>query len=95
MKPCILFFYSGLVILPVHEEELPLDEATCIAAVKKPDAKIAHLQATRANTNRFVVTPGKYIMLPFIKKDDADECESTEFMLRLFSEMPATLKLVN
>ena len=45
----------------------------------------------RANTKRFEVPPGKYILLPFTDQSNKE----LKFLLRLFSEMPAKLELVN
>ena len=45
----------------------------------------------RANTKRFEVQPGKYILLPVTEPSNKE----LKFLLRLFSEMPAKLELVN
>ena len=82
----------GLVIIPIKdEEELPLSEAAAITtAVGNEEAKTAPLLQCRANTKRFQVLPGKYIVLPFTNQSNTE----LKFMLKLFSEMPALLTLV-
>ena len=48
------------------------------------------LQAIRANTMRFEVPPGRYIIVPQTKSDD-----DLDFLLRVFSEMPANLRSID
>ena len=71
--------------------ELPLKGAAIAGSVKKKDSQIVPMAPIRANTKRFEVSPGKYVIIPFIQKNDPE----FEFMLRLFSEMPASLELIN
>ena len=71
--------------------ELPLSEDAIKTAtgvyIQEPHAYIPY----RANTKRFEVQPGKYILLPFTESSNKE----LKFFLRLFSEMPAKLELVN
>ena len=46
-------------------------------------------RAYRANTMRFEVPPGKYIIVPQTESDD-----DLDFLLRVFSEMPANLRSI-
>ena len=46
-------------------------------------------RSIRANTMRFEVPPGKYIIVPQTESDD-----DLDFLLRVFSEMPANLRLI-
>ena len=79
------------MVIPVKdEEELPLSEAAITAAVTNGEAQIAPLTQCRANTKRYEVLAGKYIVLPFTNQSNTE----LKFMLRLFSEMPAVLTLV-
>ena len=43
----------------------------------------------RANTMRFEVPPGKYIIVPQTESDN-----DLDFLLRVFSEMPANLRSI-
>ena len=59
--------------------------------INNEKAKVALAIPFRANTVRMEVPPGKYIVLPFTVETNKD----LKFMLRLFTEMPAILKLIN
>ena len=79
-------------MLPVDKDaKLPLSETLIYEAIDKQQARISSPVPFRANTMRFEVPPGKYIVLPFTVESNQD----LKFMLRLFSEMPANLKLVD
>ena len=49
-------------------------------------ARMSPWRAYRANTMRFEVPPGKYIILPMTTSN-----RDLKFMLRVFSEMPVNL----
>ena len=49
-------------------------------------ARMSPWRAYRANTMRFEVPPGKYIILPMTTSN-----QDLKFMLRVFSEMPVNL----
>ena len=68
--------------------ELPLSEEAIKAAT---GVYIQPMAGYRANTKRFEVQPGKYILLPFTEESNKE----LKFLLRLFSEMPANLELVD
>ena len=72
--------------------ELPLSKNAINGALEAGKAHFAPAYGgLRANTKRFEVPPGKYILLPFTDQSN----EELNFLLRLFSEMPAKLELVN
>ena len=75
-------------MIPVGNNELPLSEDAMEAAT---GYHIQQMARYRANTKRFEVQPGKYILLPFTESSNKE----LKFFLRLFSEMPAKLELVN
>ena len=66
-----------------------MSEAAITTAVENEEAKIAPLLQCRANTKRFEVLPGKYIVLPFTNQSNTE----LKFMLRLFSEMLCVLRV--
>ena len=59
--------------------------------LSKDAINVAPPKGHRANTKRFEVPPGKYILIPFTYQSNKE----LKFFLRLFSEMPAKLELVN
>ena len=66
--------------LPLSQDALDDERLT----VRKSD-----ILPIRANTLRFEVPPGKYIILPLTKSND-----DLDFLLRVFSEMPVNLNYV-
>ena len=81
----------GLVVINAQDVELPLSSDYINEQVNNKKAKVAYAIPFRANTVRMEVPPGKYIVLPFTVETNKD----LKFMLRLFTEMPAILKLIN
>ena len=81
----------GLVVINAQDVELPLRSDYISEQVDNKKAKVAYAAPFRANTMRMEVPPGKYIVLPFTVETNKD----LKFMLRLFTEMPAILKLIN
>ena len=84
----MIFFFKGFGLIPVGNNELPLSEDAIKAAT---GYHLQHMAGYRANTKRFEVQPGKYILLPVTEPSNKE----LKFLLRLFSEMPAKLELVN
>ena len=81
-------------MIPVAKNELPLSKDAINGALDESKVHVALLNpygGQRANTKRFEVPPGKYILLPFTDQSNKE----LKFLLRLFSEMPAKLELVN
>ena len=81
-------------MINAKDAELPLSSDYINEQIKNEingKAKIAYPSPFRANTVRMEVPPGKYIVLPFTVETNKD----LKFMLRLFTEMPAILKLIN
>ena len=83
--------WLGLVVINAQDVELPLRSDYISEQVDNKKAKVAYAIPFRANTVRMEVPPGKYIVLPFTVETNKD----LKFMLRLFTEMPAILKLIN
>ena len=73
------------------KNELPLSKDAIKGALEVHVAPLNPYGGQRANTKRFEVSPGKYILLPFTDQSNKE----LKFLLRLFSEMPAKLELVN
>ena len=86
-----MMIWLGLVVINAQDVELPLSSDYINEQVNNKKAKIAYPAPFRANTVRMEVPPGKYIVLPFTVETNKD----LKFMLRLFTEMPAILKLIN
>ena len=79
------------MVINAQDVELPLRSDYISEQVDNKKAKVAYPAPFRANTVRMEVPPGKYIVLPFTVETNKD----LKFMLRLFTEMPAILKLIN
>ena len=79
------------MVINAQDLELPLRSDYIMDQINNEKAKVALAIPFRANTVRMEVPPGKYIVLPFTVETNKD----LKFMLRLFTEMPAILKLIN
>ena len=78
------------MIISVNNAQLPLSVDAFKSAIEGGKASVIRPAPFRANTMRFEAKPGKYIILPITQQPNPD----LKFLLRVFSEMPTTLTLV-
>ena len=78
----------GFALIDATNAQFPMSKDAIEKALFK--AKKTQWMSLRANTTRFEVPPGKYIILPMTTSN-----QDLKFMLRVFSEMPVNLKQVN
>ena len=81
--------FSDFYLFDATNEEVPLSKGAIFSGMSK--ARKSQALPLRANTMRFEVPPGKYIVIPITYQFD----DELKFLLRVFSEMPANLKLVS
>ena len=68
-----------------------MTEDAISSAIEGQKATIMPLVPFRATTKRFELRPGKYVILPLTQQPNPE----LKFLLRLFSEMPTQLTLVD
>ena len=71
-------------MIDANNEQFPMSQLAIKNALLR--AKKTQWLPYRANTMRFEVPPGKYIILPMTKSN-----QDLKFMLRVFSEMPVIM----